>query len=209
MTWLALGPQHGKAIEELVHSDSQRIVAVVGGALLDNNLRAAIESRMRPDKDRRRRLFGPNGPMGTQNKATLAYLLGMYDENCLKAIEAIYDIRNLFAHNLEMTFNFIGDTRMSDAFSKLTLHQMFTHYPHPFIRAAGATSEQLEEITDLKTQFIVNLKLVLVILFKDKERHLEGSNLPTPHESALVLRASAYKSAAPSTPVPQTPPEHK
>ena len=43
MTWLTLGKRHSNAISELVKSRSERVVAIVGGALFDSSLRSALE----------------------------------------------------------------------------------------------------------------------------------------------------------------------
>ncbi len=97
----------------------------------------------------------------------------MFEEPTLKAIEAVYEIRNLFGHNLEASFG-SSDQKMRDAFKKLTLHDQHALYPFPF--AIGMHGGRVEEVTDHKSQFIVNLKLLLLLLHLDQQRHLPDSN---------------------------------
>lgn len=123
MVWSIQKEQQDKAVYEMAETRSPRIVAVVGGALLDQSLRHALEYRMRPDKDTRRKLFRENGPLGgLGNKIDLGYLLYMYDEQTHAALIGISQIRNLFAHHLDMTFEAV-DKGMVKAQDKLTLHE--------------------------------------------------------------------------------------
>lgn len=205
MTWLALGDPQVKAIEELVRSDSERIIAVVGGALLDNNLGRAIEARMAPDKDRRRLLFREAGPFGGQNKTTMAYLLYMVDEETTKAMDAIYTIRNHFAHNLTTSFQSKDDDRFVSAWKTLILHERHAFYPHAF--ALDMKGDKVEEVSNRKDQFIVNLKLLLVLLYQDIRRHLPDSNRLSDEQMmreqiALRRKSARQKIQAKQTPTP-------
>jgi hypothetical protein len=78
MVWFQLNQQQKDAVLELERSGSQRIVAVVGGALLDQSLEVALILRMRADEDTVRKVFKSSGPMGGGNKVDLGYLLYMY-----------------------------------------------------------------------------------------------------------------------------------
>jgi hypothetical protein len=176
MVWSIQNEQQDKAVYEISEAQSPRIVAVVGGALIDQSLRHALEYRMRPDKDTRRRLFRENGPLGgLQNKIDLGYLLYMYDEQMQAALTGISEIRNLLAHHLDMTFEGT-DERMVKAVKKLTLHEGHTKYPEPILD--GNTEYEIENISENRTRFLVNLKFCLILLMKDRFRHEPHCNTP-------------------------------
>ena len=83
---------------EMNHA-SDRTAAVTATAFLDDKLSDVITAYLRPDKDTIKRLLKPTGPMGAlQNKADLAYLMGLYTEGTRDDIRRIADIRNKFAH---------------------------------------------------------------------------------------------------------------
>jgi hypothetical protein len=177
MVWSIQNQQQDKAIDEIAEAQSPRIVAVVGGALIDQSLRHALAYRMRPDKDTRRKLFRENGPLGgLQNKIDLGHLLYMYDDQTQAALTGISEIRNLFAHHLDMTFEGT-DQRMITALEKLTLHESLMRYPSPVWD--GDTEHNIEDISDNQTRFLVNLKLCLILLTKDELRHEPHCNIPT------------------------------
>ena len=176
MVWSIQNQQQDKAIYEITEAQSPRVVAVVGGALIDQSLRNALEYRMRPDKDTRKKLFRENGPLGgMQNKIDLGYLLYMYDEQMQATFTGISEIRNLFAHHLDMTFEGT-DQRMGQAVQKLTLHEGRTKYPSPIWD--GDTEHEIEIIGENRTRFLVNLKLCLIQLGKDLLRHEPHCNTP-------------------------------
>jgi hypothetical protein len=184
MTWLALNEAQNKAITELINTGSERIIAVVGGALFDSSLRSALESRMAPDKDKHRLLFKDTGPLSGQNKVTLAGLLYMFDDQTTKAMDPVYTIRNLFAHNLDMSFD-SKDQRMLEATTKLTLHEVHEYYPHP-LSSGKPTEYKIEPVEDNKTRFIVNLKILLIFVYKDSDKHLPQSNIPVDVYAATI-----------------------
>jgi hypothetical protein len=177
MTWLAYRDPYLKAIRELTKSKSERILAVVAGALLDSALRVTLEPRLAPDKDTKRQLFKDNGPLGGQNKVGLAALLYVIDRPTAKAMTAIYTVRNPFAHNLDMSFK-SDDQRMKNALADLTLHEQHTFYPHPF--TIGYSSNRIERVGSERTRLTVNLKLLLILLHQDRQKHYPQSNQPTP-----------------------------
>jgi hypothetical protein len=177
MVWPIQSEQQHKALYEIEQAHSPRIVAVVGGALLDQSLRFALEYRMRRDKDTRKKLFRENGPLGgLQNKIDLGYLLHMYDARTQLALSGISEVRNLFAHHLDMKFG-ATDQRMVKALEKLTLHDGRVKYPSPFWD--GDTEHVIENLNDARTRFLVNLKLCLILLTKDQLAHEPDCNTPT------------------------------
>lgn len=174
MVWFQLNNQTAEAIREIELSPSERIVAVVSGALLDQALHHAIQTRMRNDEATMRRLFKGTGPLSGANKIHLGFLLYMFDEPMRDAMIAVSDIRNLFAHELGMSFKFKRDDRMRKAFSVLVLHQGRPYFPSPFWE--GDSEYPLDPVTDERSQFLVNLRLCLIWLRADDNKHLAYSN---------------------------------
>ena len=106
--------------------------------MLDDSLRRALETRLRPDKDMNKKLFRVTGPLGnTGPKIDLGYQLGLFEKTVRNAMYGISEIRNLFAHDMEMSFA-SGPKAMSEAFNKmqlqanmhLTEHAEMSYLPH-------------------------------------------------------------------------------
>jgi DNA-binding MltR family transcriptional regulator len=180
MVWAILNPDQNAAFEELIHlSESDRIVAILGGAMLDDALRRTLEQRFRPqdgNTDMNDKLFRVNGPLGNLSpKIDLAYQLWMLDKPTRNAMYGISEIRNLFAHNMSMSFS-LDNEKMRTALSKLTLQEGKTHYPNPF--TATSSDDLIEDPTAAKDKFIVNLKFCLIWQMVDLRSHYSFSNTP-------------------------------
>jgi hypothetical protein len=96
---------------EDVSSQPDRVVAIVEAAYLEDRLRGALQSRMLVGADGKnsrhiRRMFEGAGPLATFSaKIDLGVLLGLYEDQVGKILEAITVIRNKFAHKSEtLTF---------------------------------------------------------------------------------------------------------
>ena len=181
MVWATLGAKQNAAINELNHGlQSDRIVAIVGGALLDDSLRQALEFRLRAkdgNTDMNEKLFRVNGPLGNlQPKIDLGYQLYMLDKPYRNAMYGLAEIRNLFAHNLWMTFGDTGE-KMKNASSKLTLHDGKEFFPSPAL--GHEHRHPIGQVNSLKDKFLVNLKFCLLWLFMDSVKHHANSNAPT------------------------------
>jgi hypothetical protein len=181
MVWAILDADQNAALKELIRTqNSDRIVAVVGGAMIDNSLRHALESRFRPKSgktDMNEKLFRPGGALGNlQPKIDLAYQLYMLDKLVRNTLHGIAEIRNLFAHHLTMRFS-SDDSNMKKALTKLALHVGRTHYPSALWD--GDTEHLLEPIHQTRDLFFVNLKLALIWLMADSHKHEPWSNMPT------------------------------
>src|SRR5258708_24038186 len=100
MIWAILNQDHNDALKEIVDTQSDRVSAILGAAMLDDSLRHAMEHRFRKST-LNERIFGVSGTLGnTAAKIELAYLLYMVEKPMLIAMEGISEIRNLFAHSL-------------------------------------------------------------------------------------------------------------
>jgi hypothetical protein len=57
---------------------------------------------------------------------------------------------------------------------RLNLHEGRTHYPHHIIGGDGP--HPIEAVTDNRSRFIVNLKLGLIALMRDRVSHVDHGN---------------------------------
>lgn len=87
---------------ELSYGLSDRAVAVLLGAMVEDTLRIWLLSHMRDDlsADEHNRLFGPDGASGTfSNKIMLAYAVGAIGSTTRHDLDLIRTLRNEFAHS--------------------------------------------------------------------------------------------------------------
>lgn len=184
MVWAIGNPAQSIALSELLYSESSdRVVAIIGGAILEDALKEALISRLRsPDGHKvniNEKLFRMGGSLGSfLPKVDLGYQLYVFEKPIRNAMYGIVEIRNLFAHQLDMTFN-SADKKMVEAIGKFTLHQGRTHYPIPWATWEEQASEhEIETVVTPRDKFLVNLKLCLIWLMGDLGRHQPDSNIP-------------------------------
>ena len=180
MVWAILNEDQRAALGELIEGQkSDRIVSVIGGAILEDSLRRALELRMRPkdgNTDMNDKLFRVGGPLGNFGpKIDLGYQLYMFDKPYRNAMYGISEIRNLFAHNLSMTFA-SGGPKMNTALDKLALHVGQTHYQSALWE--GDSAHIIEATDTAKDKILVNLKMCLLWLMLDNAKHQPWSNVP-------------------------------
>jgi DNA-binding MltR family transcriptional regulator len=177
MAWSILGEPMMKAIEEFADSPSHRVVAIVGTSLLDEMLRRILEYRFIQDDRAVERAFKPSGFLGNiSDKIALSYLLRIFGRDERQALVGISEIRNRFAHQLDIHQFEASDTILNEGFAKLILHEKYSCFPNPL--AAGDSEILVERPTSRREIFIVNLQLLLAILMKDRQRHWPYSNAP-------------------------------
>lgn len=172
MVWAVLNQQVMDAVSEFADSPSDRVCAIVGAAMVDEHLLRALEYRLRPSKVRDQ-FFSPNRASGSFfAKTQLAYLLGACDKPALQALQGIANIRNQFAHRLAMKS--FDDASLQADLKTLTLHTVYKRYPDPF--HDGDTSMEVEAASTNRDRFIINIRLLLVLLLRDLRLHLPNSN---------------------------------
>ena len=111
------------------------------------------------------KLFRVNGPLGNlQPKIDLGYQLYMLDKPYRNAMYGLAEIRNLFAHNLSMTFADTG-TKMAIASAKLTLHEEKEFYRSSI--PGDKEQHPIEPVNSLKDKFLVNLNISMYWLLMD------------------------------------------
>lgn len=184
MVWAILNEKQNAALRELIDGQfSDRIVGIVGGAMLDDALRTVLELRLRITSDES--LFRVNGALGSAApKIELAYRLYIFDKPMRQTMHGIVEIRNQMAHLLETSFNSL-DKGLTAAFGKLRAHEGLTHFPLPgdpltFLLDPHGTRREL---------FFLSLKLALFALMSDTPRHLLNSNIPTMNSMGINAKA--------------------
>jgi len=80
---------------------SERAMAIVLGAIVENHLTELLRLLMRREKDIASQLFHPSGPLGPfGTKIRLAYMFRIIGPEMYGDLTAVYKIRNKFAHDL-------------------------------------------------------------------------------------------------------------
>jgi hypothetical protein len=89
-----------KRFVEDLQKETDRGVALVAAAFLDNALDALLRSKLIARKAVLKRLFDYPGPLSTPAaKADLAYSLGLFGPETYHNLDVIRDIRNHFSHS--------------------------------------------------------------------------------------------------------------
>jgi DNA-binding MltR family transcriptional regulator len=172
------------AIIELVSSKSERVLAVVGGALLDEHVRRTLSERFRKSgvADGLLKTDAPLGNLGP--KIDLLYLLHAIEKPTRAALNGLAEVRNFFAHNLDASFR-SSDKKFLDAIGRLTLHENKSHYPHHLFDRD--TRHEIEPVGDDNvTKFIINLQLALIALMRDRVSHVTHTNQPLTDDEILA-----------------------
>jgi hypothetical protein len=177
MTWAIFPDEpHRRAILELQTTKSERVVAVVGGAMLETAVTRTLFERLRKEKPAENLLDVMSGALGTiAPKIDLLYLLASFDDAVRKTMKAIAGVRNVFAHNLDASFD-QPSSELKKRLALLTLHKDRKHYPHHLY--GPDTNIAIERIESDRDLFLVNLKLALLILMRDRCSHETYTNKP-------------------------------
>lgn len=89
------------ALIEEMNGESDRAVAIVGAAWVEEALFTALDSFLQSHAESSKRLFNGNGPLATFSaKIDLARLLGMVSDAIRSDMHAIREVRNEFAHQI-------------------------------------------------------------------------------------------------------------
>lgn len=101
--WFFLSDDEVQILETLDH-DSDRAVAVIVGAMIENRLERGLKVRMpTTDKDALNKVFQFSGPLGSFSaKIDVAYLNGLLTKDAYEDMVRFKDIRNKFAHKLDI-----------------------------------------------------------------------------------------------------------
>jgi len=191
MTW-AIFPddKHTSALIELLTTGSERVMAVIGGALLEQAIDRTLRERLLNKPDLVDNLLEVDRPLGNMSpKIDLLCLLGAFDEKAHAAMKGIAGVRNFFAHHLDASLGSV-DRKVTKAMQRLTLHEKRTHYPHHLF---GPDSDvAIEPVNSKRELFIVNLKLALIILMRDRISHHPYTNRPRTEVELLEQYPDRY-----------------
>jgi hypothetical protein len=129
------------------------------------------------------RLFKPENTLGNiAPQIDVLFALGAFDDQTRKALKGLAGVRNFFAHHTDASFDSLNKDFVK-AIDRLTLHVGRTDYPH---HLWGPDSKNpIEAVTTRMNQFVVNLKLGLLILMRDRVSHHRNSNTPRTEEEKL------------------------
>jgi len=181
MAWAILNNEQRGALIELIEGESSdRVLAIVGGAILDDSLFRALDLRLRMNTSVKQKMFKIGGALGNLGpKIDIGYLLYMYEKPIRDAMYGIEKVRNFFAHNLVADLQ-SENPKLIKAMANLKLHEGLTHYTNP-VTGKPATDDPLMKIEPIigpRDIFIINLKICLLALRFDHRTHRHGSNLP-------------------------------
>lgn len=172
MVWAVLNQNVAAALDEIERTGSDRVVAIVGGAILDHVLWQALAYRMRGGTSSIDSL--EKGIRDFSARIHFAYLLYAFEKDERETLLALANIRNVFAHDLFTTFDATHEG-MARAFGKLTLHVGLTHYPNALF--SGNTNIPIEPPTSRRELFMTNVRLLMIVLMRDLHSHQPYSNI--------------------------------
>jgi len=176
MTWAVYNEKQRKAVEEIVKTGSDRIIAIVGGALLDDTLRWTICERLKNDADTANKLFRVNGALGNADpKVDLLWLLNGVERTVRNTLYRLIAVRNGFAHALDASFD-SPNPKMADGLALLKLQEGKKYYPHHLYNQDS--KNEIETVKSNRDRFVVNLKLCLIALMRDRVSHEAWSHTP-------------------------------
>lgn len=93
--------------QTLLHSsnESDRGITLIIAAHIEDCLRRLIKSFLIDSKEVEQLFEGPYAPFGSlSGKTKAAYLMGLITKDELKRIDAIRNVRNVFAHHIDANF---------------------------------------------------------------------------------------------------------
>lgn len=100
--WFISNPSEQEVLKNL-DKDTDRAAAIVAAAILDKRLTDAISYRFHPHDEIHGSFFRSTGPLGTFSvKIDMAYVLGLIGSEAHRDLMTIKNIRNAFAHHLDI-----------------------------------------------------------------------------------------------------------
>lgn len=189
MVWIAFNKDEANAIQEL-HALSDRAAAIVAAVLLENRIESCLKSVLRdrkkdPVNSLHNEIFQPSGILGSFSaKINLAYMLGIFSAEAWADINQIKDIRNRFAHNLEIS-NFSSDSiasrcRNLSHFQKFVF-EMGTHQEKipPGLSAIQFQKDLQHDLDDPRRRYLLAVQIYTGSLFVARDANT-GPSLCTP-----------------------------
>ncbi|MFA7415226.1 MAG: hypothetical protein WC048_12135 [Rhizobium sp.] len=170
---------------EQVEFDSDRAAGIVAGSIAEKRLEQALRSRLRTDqRNIAQNLFRPSGALGPFSvKIDLAYLNGLLSDEAYKDLLNLKNIRNDFAHDLDLdTFdvptvrdrcgNFLLVDRHVGPVPEQEGLQALTDRPNPYM---GLPNHE-EKLSDPRFRYMMTAQLISNALGEAADNH--GRPLP-------------------------------
>jgi DNA-binding MltR family transcriptional regulator len=168
------------AVSEL-NTETPRAAAVVGAAIIDAALTATLLEHFREGQTREQ-LFNPSGGrLGDYDtKKKLAYLRGIISTQAAKDIGTIGQIRNKFAHRLDITS--FDDEIIATLCKSLKLIETavgsLAISSTPGISVRFMESDLEQKLGDSKSRFILSVKIITNALINRPDEELFKPFLP-------------------------------
>lgn len=167
--------------------DSNRAVAVVWPAIVENRLTDALRAYMRPDERVATELFRPEGALGTfGQKIKLGYMLGLYEQDFKDDLVMLSKIRNAFAHKVDITdFGTPPISQWMNKMNTLKVHSSLLENMKKENPTAGTQGTALfvlsNELMDYRNSFHLCIRFMIHTLVA-AERALKArtASSPTP-----------------------------
>jgi DNA-binding MltR family transcriptional regulator len=139
-------------IEEL-RSQSDRGVAIVGGAWVEEGLLGMLNAAFQPDPRTWKRATGNYGPLSTLSaKIDMAQLLRLVSSQIYSDLNAIRSVRNAFAHDVahkktHEQLSFASDDIKDKCLAlRCVAHQKLSNPRHAFINACAMLAADFESM---------------------------------------------------------------
>ena len=196
MTWAIFeGDKYHRAVVEIITAatqptGSERVIVIVCGSLLEESVNYTLRERLLDVPSLVDNLIGIDRALGNMGpKIDLLRLLGSYDETTRKALKGLASIRNFFAHHLDASFDSLNPEYLK-AVERLVLHKGRTHYPHHLF--GQDTKTPIETVDSRRIQFIVNVKLVLIALMRNRVGYHAHTQTPRTEEELFKIYPNRY-----------------
>ncbi len=130
---------------------SDRAVAIVGGAWVEEALQGTLHAAFQPEPGRWKRIVGSHGTLSTfAAKIDIVVLLGLVTKSIASDLKIIRDIRNDFAHNVvhretQDRLSFESPSVKDQCLAlRCIAHEKLTNPRHAFIRACAVLYADFE-----------------------------------------------------------------
>ena len=148
-------------------TEGERAAVVMGAARIDFGLEKLLKTVMRHDSGGTDNLFDPDRPLGTFSaKISLAYRLGLVNDNFERALQMLRKIRNDFAHST--TKPSLSESRHRDRLLELSKlakarapNTTIDLYPALYKQLPPSLSHELKEFCASVYMLLIHLEVAL------------------------------------------------
>ncbi len=171
---------------------SDRAVAVICTAIVENRLTAVLKASMKSDAEALTELFRPSGPLGNLGtKIRLTYLLGLIHQDVYRDLLLVTKIRNDFAHNVRITAfqdesikNRVNSLRALAVWKSLQEHENSEIQSHPKDFDLKLRAQILrDELSTIRDSFKMCLRFYIWKLV-ETEKSVSAGTAGKPHPTA-------------------------